>query len=552
MKRKQNRRLQCLVAALTVSLAALGAVSATAFADQQGKGTEQKEPAAAAEEKAAASNEETVYVLTGPGGGEQQRIVGAGGSLHYDGYENSQLPVTVKISYTLDGKKVEPKKMAGRDGHMVMTLSYENHTASEGTCVPFLAVSGMVLDHAHFSNIQVEGGRITDDGEHSVVLGYSLPGVAEHLGSAASKLDLPETVTVSADVKDFQMETVYTLATSEIFAELDLDSDMDLSDLSGQLDQLSSGVDELLTGTGQLDEGAGRLAEGAEKLLEGVDTLHTGASQLYEGTQSLKTGVSQLTKGTGDLKDGADALQSGSAQLKAGADQLSTGLGQLTQSSPAINAGAKQMVDAVFAAASQSLQAAGMNVTLTAENYSAVLDQAAAGGAAQAAALKQQLDSAVAFYNGVLTYTAGVDNAAAGAKSFSGGIDSAAAGAAQLSEGASTLEKGQKQLSEGITKVDAGAAQLYQGTKTLDEKERELTEGIAELAKGAKALNEGVSQMSGQLSDQLSKLDPEELTDLLDGLKAMQNAAKGYDAFGGKGSYDSVKFIFKAEEISSK
>lgn len=535
MKMKRNRKLQCLVAALTVSLAALGAVSATAFADQQ-----------------VTEEEETVYVLTGPGGAEQQRIVSAGGSLHYDGYEDIELPVTVKISYTLDGKKTAPEKMEGKDGRMVMTLSYENHTSDGGACVPFLVVSGMVLDHEHFSNIEVDGGRVTDDGDRSVVLGCSLPGVAENLGSAASKLDLPETVTVSADVKDFQMETVYSLASSEIFTELDLSSDMDLSDLNSQLDQLSGGVDQLMEGTGQLDDGAAKLAEGAEKVLEGVDTLHTGAGQLYEGTQSLKTGVSQLAKGTGDLKKGADSLGSGSAQLKAGADQLSTGLGQLAQSSPAVNAGAKQMVDAVFAAADQSLQAAGVNAALTPENYGSVLDQAAAGGAAQAAALKQQLDSAMAFYNGVLNYTAGVDNAAAGAKAFSGGIDSAAAGAKQLSDGAAALEKGQKQLSAGIARVDAGADKLYQGTKTLSQKERELSAGIDQLAEGAKALNKGVLQMSGQLADQLSELDPGQLADLLDGLKAMENAAKAYAPFGGEDGSGSVKFIFKAAEISSK
>lgn len=550
---KKNRRLQCLVVALIVALVVLGGVSATAFADQSAKGETKKASAASdSASKDDGSEEETVYVLTSASGKEQQRIVSAGGSLHYDGYEDCQLPVTVKIGYTLDGKAVQPKELAGKSGHVVMTLTYENHTASGGTCVPFLAVSGMVLDHEHFSNIEVDGGKTTDDGDRSVVLGIGLPGVAENLGSAASKLDLPEAVTISADVKDFETETIYTFVTSEIFAELDVDGGTDLSDLSGQMDKLTDGVDALLTGTGQLDEGAGQLAEGAEKLMEGVDALHLGASQLYEGTQSLKSGVGQLTEGASSLKAGADALQDGSAQLKNGADQLSAGLGQLTQSSPSINAGAKQAVDAVFSAASQSLQAAGLDVTLTSENYGAILDQAAAGGVSQAAAVKQQLDSVMAFYNGVLTYTAGVDSAAAGAEQFSGGIDSAAAGAKQLSDGAAALEKGQKQLSEGIDQVDAGAAALYEGTGTLSDKEKELTEGARQLAEGAKELDEGVSQMSDQLMGQLEKLSAGELEDLLNGLTAMRNAAKGYDAFGGKDSYESVKFIFKADGISSK
>lgn len=58
--------------------------------------------------------------------------------------------------------------------------------------------------------------------------------------------------------------------------------------------------------------------------------------------------------------------------------------------------------------------------------------------------------------------------------------------------------------------------------------------------------------MSDQLMGQLEKLSAGELEDLLNGLTAMRNAARGYDAFGGKGSYESVKFIFKADGISSK
>lgn len=547
--KKKNRGLRWMVIFLTVALVTLGAVSVTAFAEQSSK---DKKTDSAAEEKDAEkenrSNEETVYVLTDADGTEHQRIVSEKGELHYEGYQDCKLPVTVKIQYTLDGKKMQPEKLAGRDGHLVMTLTYENHTAA----VPFLAVSGMVLDHEHFSDIKVEGGRMTDDGDRTIVLGLGMPGVAENLGSAASKLDLPEKVTVSADVKDLQMETVYTFATSQVFSELELSGSMDISELTGQMYQLTEGVDQLLTGTGQLDDGAVKLTEGAEKLMEGAYALRDGAGQLHKGTQELKNGVGQLTKGTQELKTGAEELQGGSAQLKTGADQLSAGLDQLTQSSPAINAGAKQMVDAVFASASQSLQAAGINVTLTADNYAAVLEQAAAGGSAQAAAVKQQLDNVLTFYNGVLTYTAGVDNAAAGSKVFSGGIDAVAAGAEKLAGGAEALEKGQKQLSGGISKVDAGAEKLYGGTRNLADKEKELTAGIQQLGKGAEELHKGVRLMSGELADKLDQLSAGELTDLIDGLSKMADAAKKYDSFGGKGSYESVKFIFKTDGISSK
>ena len=87
---------------LIVALIALGSVSITSFADQGAKKenvndgikTTAKTPA----------NDETVYLLTDADGREHQRIVSEKGTLHYDGYENAELPVTMKISYTLDGK----------------------------------------------------------------------------------------------------------------------------------------------------------------------------------------------------------------------------------------------------------------------------------------------------------------------------------------------------------------------------------------------------------------------------------------------------------------
>ena len=63
-------------------------------------------------------------------------------------------------------------------------------------------------------------------------------------------------------------------------------------------------------------------------------------------------------------------------------------------------------------------QSQGLNVTLTQENYQKVLAQAQAAkpeAAQQLAAMEAQITQVIQFCNGVLTYTGGVDSAAAGA-----------------------------------------------------------------------------------------------------------------------------------------
>ena len=551
---KGDRKLKALVLTLIVALVALGGVSMTAFADQSSKTGNVNDGITTTSKTK--SNDETVYLLTDADGREHQRIVSEKGTLHYDGYENEQLPVTMKISYTLDGKAVTPEKLAGKSGHVVMEINYTNHQKSGGVYVPFMAVTGMVLDNQYFSNIKVTNGKAVDDGNRNVVVGYSFPGLQSSLGLSKSQLDVPESITVSSDVENFQIETIYTFLTSDVFAEMNIDQSSDLGDLSAQLDQLADGASELIKGTTQLYEGTQKLQAGAKKLTAGTDTLKTGTEDLYTGTKDLKTGAAKLTTGTNHLKTGADTLYSGSSQLKTGTADLSKGLSQISASSASINSGAKQVVDSVLQTASASLQAAGINVTLTAENYSQVLDQAIAGSqgdaAKQLAGVKAQIENVMTFYKGVLTYTQGVDSAAAGAKQLDGSVDALAAGAKQISDGASALKTGQDQLSAGINKLNSGAEQLFKGTSQLRTKENDLISGINQLNAGAKQLSEGVDQMAEEGLAKLSKLESSDLAGVFDKIDALENAAKSYKSFGGRGNYDTVKFIFKADAISPK
>lgn len=543
-----------LVLTLVVALVALGSVSMCVFADQSTKSGNVNDGITTTSKTK--PNDETVYLLTDADGREHQRIVSEKGTLHYDGYENCNLPVTMKISYTLNGKSITPKKLAGKSGHVVMNIDYTNHQKSGGVYIPFMAVTGMILDNQYFSNVKVTNGKTVDDGNRNVVVGYSFPGMQESLGLSKSQLDVPESVTVSSDVENFQIETIYTFLTSDVFAEMDIDQNSDLDDLGAQLDKLKDGASELIKGTTQLYEGTQKLQDGAKKLTAGTDTLKTGTENLYTGTKDLKNGAAKLTAGTNNLKTGADTLYNGTTQLKTGTSDLSKGLTQISGSSASINSGAKQVVESVLKTASSSLQAAGLNVTLTAENYEQVLDQAIAASqgdmAKQLAGVKAQIDNVMTFYQGVLTYTAGVDSAAQGAQKLDGSVDALTAGAKKIADGAGTLKTGQDQLTAGITKLSSGAEQLSKGTSQLRTKENDLISGIDQLNTGAKKLSEGVDQMAEEGLAKLSKLSDGDLAGVFDKINALEKAAKSYKAFGGDGNYDTVKFIFKADEVSSK
>ena len=104
--------------------------------------------------------------------GDETWIAGAGNSLswnaggadiYYQGISDRQAPVAVRISYTLDGKKVEPDQLAGRSGHVTIRFTYENRQTrtvaidgkEEQIHVPFVMLTGLMLPTERFTNVQV-------------------------------------------------------------------------------------------------------------------------------------------------------------------------------------------------------------------------------------------------------------------------------------------------------------------------------------------------------------------------------------------------------------
>jgi putative membrane protein len=126
----------------------------------------------------------------------------------------------------------------------------------------------------------------------------------------------------------------------------------------------------------------------------------------------------------------------------------------------------------------------------------------AGSGAQQLQSLKAQLDSYNTFYKGLLSYTAGV---------------------AQAAQGAGKLDEAMPDFLSGVTQLQDGAAQLQDGLKQFNE--------------------EGISKLTDAFKD--------DFQGLLDRLRATVDAAKGYQTFAGMGDNmdGEVKFIYKTGAI---
>ena len=397
-----------IIALCLCALLAVGGIATTAFALSftGNKGEEKQEAPKAANisDNTGISKDETVYVLAGADGSVQKIIVSdwiknslgnaavndkseltnvenvkgdetytmngdnmrvwdaQGNDIYYQGNIEKELPVDLSVSYKLDGKPISADDLVGKSGRVTIRFDYQNKQyetveidgKQEKIYVPFAMLTGALLPDDVFTNVEVTNGKLINDGSRTAVIGIAFPGLQENLAISKDKLEIPDYVEITADVSSFRLDMTVTLATNELFSELDADGFDSISELSASMEELTSAMDQLLDGSSQLYDGLATLLEKSDELVEGIDQLAAGAES---------------------LKNGAGSLDAGAAELQSGATQLSEGLNTLASNNDTLNGGAKQVFDTLLSTANTQLAAAGLDVpTLTTGNYAEVLN----------------------------------------------------------------------------------------------------------------------------------------------------------------------------------
>jgi len=440
-------------------------------------GTEKEEPVkekTAKEEpaKEETTKEETVYVIAGASG-EQERVIvsdwlkntgeegqitdesiltdienlkgdeawdekedgtiswdAAGHDIFYEGTTDEQLPVTVHVTYTLDGEEMAPEEMEGKSGEVSVRYTFENHTGQEIELdgekstfhVPFAAVTAVWLNESSLQDVQVTNGRVVSDGEHEIAVGIAFPGIAEDLKSPAyasltklTNADVPDYMEITGHAENFTWGTVYTVVTNELMSGSESDLASVADDVFGKLESLKSGV--------------GKIADG----------------------------VSTLSEGTGDLKTGAD--------------ELAKGLSDLTERNEALMDGADQIVESILETIQDQLAQAGVSAEkLTLDNYTSVLgtlEKLAVGDSKKnLEEIMKKLDDLKAFHDGLSSYTEGVAQAKDGADQVSAGAGSVQGGTAKLLLGTGVLRASLPDLG-GVREAVKETAELGEEYKTF-------------------------------------------------------------------------------------
>lgn len=422
-----------------------------------------------------------------------------GSDIYYQGTSDKPLPVDVKVTYYLDGEEISPKELAGQSGKVKIRFDY---TATEKRevqingknvelYVPFTMVSGFLLSNDKFTNIEVSSGKVINDGDRSIVVGVGFAGLSEDLDLNSvlkdSKLEIPNYVEVTADVKDFSLMMTLTFGTADLLNAVHLDDTDTMEELEKKIDELISATNQLKDGAGQLESGAGTLkssfvtyASGIHQLSEGIYSLDAGAKQLAEKSKEFVSGLNTALNGTNQILDGLsgeNGAVAGANQLAAGAAELNAGTANLQNS-----IGNKETPESVIGGVSSLTDGA---------------NQLAAGIGTVEDAKNQNTNT------------------------VSGAISSINSAAAQLSQGAGTLSS------------SIGSSDYDKVEKDALKKTPETIAGaILAIAKGAVDLDNGLSRILAAFDDVKDANGNVAQLGLENGLKAVLQALGGTDKNG--------------------
>lgn len=496
-----------------------------------------------------------------------------GNDIFYQGKTDKELPVKMSVSYFMSGEEFNGEEMQGKKGDFTIRMKYENTNN-----VPFLIVSGILVENEHYSQIAINNGKVMDDGEKTIALGLASAGLTERLNDKIrdeiTEAGLGNEIVISGRTDSFDITDIMTLATNSVFDDIDT-SELSELDFDDQIKELDKGAKELKDGSKELYDGLSKLEDNAPAFAEGVSKMNDGASKLSAGTKKLKEGTDSLTAGQKAVADGVSKVYAGikgngteenpglNASLQSvsdGISSLSGGVSTLVDNSNAALSGADGAIDGVI----DSLTDLKDSETIDDDTYNALIGAltGAKTGIGTAKAINSSSPSESLPTGGIRETVIGTGD------SLKNGVGQIQTGVTTLVgafEGDGTaknpgLIKGVDSITGGLTQLSSqvgdekddgtlsnGAAQLANGLCQLDSKTSLLVDGIKELADGSEALSNGMAQLYTEGIEKLVDLYNDDLKGLTDGISETIEAGRNYKTFSklSDGMDGSVKFIFR-------
>jgi putative membrane protein len=490
--------------------------------------------------------------------GDEEYTLGADGSLlwenhgesiSYKGKSVEEVPVTVHISYELDGQKVSPEQLAGKSGKLRMRFDYENHTyGGDETPIPFLVMSVLLLPEEVFSNVEITNGKLISMDGQSMAVGYAYPGIADYLElgnyEPTEEVEIPEYVELTADVTEFELAFTATIVTTGSLEELDTE-DLD------EVDEFIDSMADLTDASQELVNGAGKLLDGMKEFDGYLKEYVDGAGELKDGIKALKEGAALLNENNGALTEGAKGLQTGLEELAAALKKIELADVGAEGTSETEDVTQTLTLDAVMGSVVEDALEAAVKAALEANPDLELSEETLELMQKSAADSVAENEDLLAYGQSIQEYNRTVAETMAALSGMGETLTALQTGVGQLAEGSAQLTEGVTAYTQGVGQLYEGTEQLYDGAKQLTSAGDELYNGFGEVTEGTQSLKNGMEEFDREGIRELGKLTGEELETLVARLRELKAADESYRNFSGirEGQTGSVCFIIETDGI---
>lgn len=544
--------------------------------------------------------------------------------IYYQGESQKELPIECNVKYELDGNEITASELVGKNGKVKITIEYINkdaHTVNingkdQTLYTPFVVVCGTIIDNNNNRNIEITNGKTVDDGSKTTVIGISLPGLQESLNISKDKIDIPNTIEITMDSTDFELNNIVTYVTPKVLEENDME-------LFKKLDKIYNQVDTLQSSSKQIEEGANSLKEGTatyseksqefnnavEQVSKGVssvnqnylkidagisslndssDTLESGAKSVSEGTLAVSENLQTISSKLTELQTGTQSLKQGEVQLEAGLDQIITSVStiqgtdnsaKITELNQLITANQNTINSLKTANETLTTQLKAIEdeetkqtittqietnksiIKLLETNIVAYNETISTLKSADMSSIKELQTALSNLKQGLQSLQTGTDTLYNGTTALQTGTGALASKTKELAQGTQSLYEGTIKISEGTATLNSGSTQLKQGLNTLDAggtklgtASNQLTEGANTLSEGATTLAEGITTFNEEGIDKICDYINGDLKDISARLEKLQELSEDYNNFTmlNDGNKGNVKFIMIMDSIKKE
>lgn len=368
------------------------------------------------------------------------------GEFSYQGsLSDAQTPWNISVKYFLDGQEISPNEVAGKSGHLEITIQTSQNTSVDPRYFEnYLMQITCTLPMENTTEVKTDQGSIALSGSDVTVSFMVMP-------------DKEGNVSLSADVTNYEMSGIS-------FAAIPFSMALDFPNT----DSLVAQFDGLIEGTEQLHAGAQDLANGVDEVDSATKQAASGAAELAVGATQMTQGLQQYQQG---LRDSADDAASSVSEE------------EIQQASDAYQQ-AVSVYTAAFAQAYEGIlsQYEGQGIPITDEIRQQALAQAAQNPIvsdyqANMASALENLTTLVAAQGG----SQGAAQALTGAAEGLGSLENTSSllgGSASLGTGVQELASGLDQLAGGTGDLSEGTSDLAQGTQTLAQETQGIPDAV--------------------------------------------------------------------------